>query len=241
MTGNPEGLNAKPSLWSNNNDRPVDRVSWNDIQVFLSRLNDMEQTAGRLPAGWKYILPTEAQWEYACRAGTTTAYSWGNDIKSSRANDNWDGGATDGNDLKQTRNVGQDAANPWGFFDMHGNVWECVYDWKGNYPSGPQTNPEGPASGSKRVLRGGCWNNDGTSLRSGRRHSINPSYRYNSHGFRVAFQAMPADTANPELTLSGDSVITHSQGIPFIEPGVEAHDAVTEISPIRSWSREMSI
>ena len=87
MTGNSEGLNADPS---NNNhkggNRPVDTVSWNDIQVFLSRLNDMEQTAGRLPAGWKYVLPTEAQWEYACRAGTTTIFSWGNNATSTQAN-----------------------------------------------------------------------------------------------------------------------------------------------------------
>ena len=116
MTGNSEGLNAKPSKWPNNNDRPVERVSWNDIQVFLSRLNDMEQTAGRLPAGWKYVLPTEAQWEYACRAGTTTAYSWGNDINSTLANYNWDGGSNDGNDFKQTRDVGHVCGQPVGLF-----------------------------------------------------------------------------------------------------------------------------
>ena len=162
MTGNPEGLNVKPSNWPNNNDRPVEKVSWNDAQVFLSQLNSIEQTAGRLPTGWEYVLPTEAQWEYACRAGTTTAYSWGNDINSTRANYNWDGGGTSGNDFKQTRDVGQYAANPWGFFDMQGNVWEWVSDWKANYLIGAQTDPEGPASGSLRVKRGGSWSDDGT-------------------------------------------------------------------------------
>ena len=86
MTGNPEGLNPKPSQWPNNNDRPVEKVSWEDAQIFLTRLNQIEQTAGRLPSGWKYVLPTEAQWEYACRAGTTTVFSWGNSATSTQAN-----------------------------------------------------------------------------------------------------------------------------------------------------------
>ena len=150
MNGNSEGLNADPASLKGSN-RPVEKASWEDAQIFLSQLNSIEQTAGRLPTGWKYVLPTEAQWEYACRAGTTTAYSWGNDINSSRANYNWDGGSNDGNDFKQTRDVGQYAANPWGFFDMQGNVWEWVSDWKANYLTGAQTNPEGPASGSYRV------------------------------------------------------------------------------------------
>jgi formylglycine-generating enzyme required for sulfatase activity len=105
MTGNSEGLNAKPSNWPNNNDRPVEKVSWNDVQVFLSRLNSMEQTAGRLPTGWKYVLPTEAQWEYACRAGTTTIFSWGNSATSTQANFKGThpyGGGASGPNLQQT-------------------------------------------------------------------------------------------------------------------------------------------
>ena len=187
MNGNSAGLNADPSQFKGSN-RPVEKASWEDAQIFLSRLNSIEQSAGRLPNGWKYVLPTEAEWEYACRAGTTTAYSWGNDINSSRANYNWDEGGSSGNDFKQTRDVGQYAANPWGFFDMHGNVREWVHDWKANYLSGAQTDPTGPASGSSRVIRGGSWNKDGTSLRSARRSTNTPSSRSNSLGFRVGFQ-----------------------------------------------------
>ncbi|MFL2927885.1 MAG: formylglycine-generating enzyme family protein, partial [Opitutales bacterium] len=154
MTGNTDSLSATPSEWPNNPNRPVEKVSWADAQIFLTRLN--AQQSANLPAGWAYVLPTESQWEYACRAGTTTMYSWGNDINSTRANYNWDGGANDGNDFKQTRDVGQYAANPWGFFDMNGNVWEWTADWyQAAYPTGnPVVDPTGPASGSDRVRRG---------------------------------------------------------------------------------------
>ena len=153
MTGNTDGLSATPSNWPNNADRPVEKVSWDDIQKFLTRLN--AQQAGNIPAGWAYVLPTEAQWEYACRAGTTTAYSWGVDINSSDANYN--------SNIGQTADVGQYSANPWGFFDMHGNVWEWTADWYAAYSSGAQTDPEGPATGSTRVIRGGSWYNPGTT------------------------------------------------------------------------------
>ena len=122
-------ISATPSYFAGNPDRPVEKVSSDDIQVFLSRLN--EQQADSLPAGWAYVLPTEAQWEYACRAGSTTAYSWGDTISASDAN--WD----HGNDANQTESVGQYNANTWGFFDMHGNVWEWTADWHGGYDSGP--------------------------------------------------------------------------------------------------------
>jgi formylglycine-generating enzyme required for sulfatase activity len=178
-----------------------------------------------LPNGWKYVLPTEAEWEYACRAGTTTAYSWGNDINASRANYNWDGGANDGNDSKQTVNIGQFSANPWGFYDMHGNVWEWVQDWKANYLTGAQTDPEGPASGSNRVIRGGSWGGAGANLRSARRANNTPSTRGNGIGFRVGFQAVKPDTANPELELFGGAGITREAGQAWAEPGAAGHDA----------------
>ena len=132
MAGNTDGLSATPSTMPNNPNRPVEDVSWNDVQVFLARLN--EQHADSLPVGWAYVLPSEAQWEYACRAGTTTAYSWGDAITTDNANYSSSG-------YSQTRDVGIYSANPWGFFDMHGNVWEWTADAWGAYASGAQTDP----------------------------------------------------------------------------------------------------
>jgi len=183
---NPSDFNA-----TSNGNRPVETVTWTEAVAFCTQLTTQEQAAGRLSAGWAYVLPTESQWEYACRAGTTTAYSWGASIASSNANYNWDGGATDGNDFKQTRDVGQYSANPWGFFDMHGNVWEWTADWyQAAYPSGnPVVDPTGPASGgSYRVRRGGAWSYGGAHLRSAERGNGNPGARNADLGFRVGFQ-----------------------------------------------------
>ena len=223
MNGNSEGLGADPSQYKGSN-RPVEVVSWEDAQVFLAQLNAIEQTAGRLPAGWEYALPTEAQWEYACRAGTSTAYSWGNDINSSRANYNWNEAHNTGIDSKQTVEIGQFSANPWGFFDMHGNVWEWVHDWKANYPGGALIDPVGPASGSERVKRGGSWYGGGASLRSARRSSFTPSIRGVDIGFRVGFQAVQPDTADPEVELFGGAGFTHEAGQAWAEPGAAGHD-----------------
>jgi formylglycine-generating enzyme required for sulfatase activity len=133
----------------------------------------MEKNAGRVPQGMSYQLPTEAQWEYACRAGTTTKYSWGDDINPKLAY------YTDSGPKKPTA-VGSYRPNPWGFFDMHGNVYEWTADWyQAAYPTGnPVVDPTGPASGSSGVLRGGSWYDDGAGLRSARRlsyHLGNPT------------------------------------------------------------------
>ena len=178
MTGNVDGLSATPSYNSNKPNCPVEQVSWNDIQVFLTRLN--AQQSGNIPAGWAYVLPTEAQWEYACRAGTATAYSWGDSINASDANYYYNFG--------QTRDVGKYSANAWDFFDMHGNVWEWTADWYGSYSTASVIDPGGSASGSDRVRRGGSWPSGGADLRSARRYSSPPSNRNSDIGFRVGFQ-----------------------------------------------------
>jgi len=197
MTGNSDGLNATPSNWPNNPDRPVEKVSWDDIQVFLTRLNS--QQAGNISEGWAYVLPTEAQWEYTCRAGTTTAYSWGETISASDANWNH------GNDANQTENVGLYSANPWGFFDMHGNVREWTADAYSSYATGAQTDPFNVGtSGSNRVFRGGSWYGTGTNLRSARRYSNNPSTRNHHIGFRVGFSKIP-NSAPTGLSIASSS------------------------------------
>ncbi len=183
MTGNSDGLSATPSYFSSNPNRPVEQVSWDDIQVFLTRLNQSDST--NIPTGWAYVLPTEAQWEYTCRAGTTTAYSWGDSISSTDANYAPNGY---GSGIQQTSDVGSYSPNAWGFYDMHGNVREWVADWYGSYDSNAVTDPTGPASGSRRVHRGGSWDGDGTLLRSAKRNSLTPSGRDVIIGFRVGFQ-----------------------------------------------------
>jgi len=161
---------------------PVEMVSWNDAVEFCQALSREERRLG-----WEFTLPTEAQWEYACRAGTSTAYSWGESITSDNANYNWDGGAHDGNDLKKTRDVGQYAANPWGFFDMHGNVREWTADLHGDYPNQSVVDPLGSNVGSAPVFRGGSWDDKGKNLRSANRHNDFPSNRH-IFGFRVALK-----------------------------------------------------
>jgi formylglycine-generating enzyme required for sulfatase activity len=215
MTGNPNGPNAKPSFFKGNN-RPVEFISWHATQVFLNQLNDLEQAVGRLPEGWKYALPTEAQWEYACRAGTNTPYSEGNDLSNAQANFSGSGG--------NTKNVGQYSPNLWGFFDMHGNVWEWVNDWKADYPGGSQSDPEGPLNGSSRVFRGGALHQGKSHLRSANRDSKKPNHYMSVGGFRIALRKLQPDTANPEIQLTGRDTISHSQGIPFKDLGAEAYD-----------------
>ena len=156
---------------------PVEMVSWNDAVEFCRKLSDLpaEKSAGHV-----YRLPTEAEWEYACRAGTTTKYSFGDDA-SKLEQYAW----YDKNSDRRTHPVGEKKPNAWGLYDMHGNVWEWCQDWDGDYPSGSVTDPTGAASGSVRVCRGGSWVSFSVNCRSAYRYWYSPDYRDYFLGFRV--------------------------------------------------------
>ncbi len=167
---------------------PVERVSYADALEFCRILTGQERRANRLAREWEYTLPTEAQWEYACRAGTTTPFWFGSELNGRTAN--CDGSRPYGTDLKgpsvgQTTTVGSYGANPWGLHDMHGNVAEWCRDaYAVNLPGG--TDPEVTADTTLRVFRGGSWKDSARGCRSAYRDWDAPSYRYYSLGFRVA-------------------------------------------------------
>ena len=160
--------------------RPVEKVSWTEVTSFCDKLTEMEKKAGRVPKGMAYQLPTEAQWEYACRAGTKTAFSFGDSLTFGQANIRGGPG--------ETVDVGKYPANEWGFQDMHGNVWEWCQDWYGDYPRGAVRDPVGLATGASRVARGGSWSSTASSARSANRHRYVPSRSYYVMGFRLSLR-----------------------------------------------------
>jgi len=167
-------MGSNPSHFANCGDNcPVENISWNMAQEFIRKLNQREGTN-------KYRLPTEAQWEYAARAGSNTAYFFG-DSSGNLSRYGW----YRDNSGQKIHPVGQKPANAWGLHDVHGNVWEWVADWEGSHPSSAVTDPTGPASGNSRVLRGGSYYNDARLCRSDSRRGSAPHHRDSMSGFRV--------------------------------------------------------
>ena len=172
---------VNPSHFQENGRNPVENVAWHDAQRFIAELNR------RLP-GLYARLPTEAEWEYACRAGTTTPFSFGKQITPEQVNYHGDYpclGGEKGLYRQRTAPVGSLPPNPWGLYEMHGNVWEWCADWYAEYPPEPQVDPSGPAFGRMRVLRGGTWSDPARYARSATRSRIEPAYRPRSTGFRI--------------------------------------------------------
>jgi formylglycine-generating enzyme required for sulfatase activity len=154
-------------------DRPVEMVSWNDVTEFCQKIS---QATGKT-----YSLPTEAQWEYACRAGSSGKWCFG-DSENLLGDYGWH----TANSGSQTHDVGGKKPNVWGLYDMHGNVWEWCADWYAPYSAGAVSNPAGPANSGSRVIRGGDWGLDPESCRSADRYGIPPAYRYHDIGFRLS-------------------------------------------------------
>ena len=168
---------------------PVETVDFFQVNAFLSRLN-----AGN--AAMRYRLPTEAEWEYACRAGTATAFSTGRSISTEQAN--YDGrfpysAGSQGGTRGATAPVGSYPSNAWGLFDMHGNVWEWTADWYGEYHAGPATDPAGSPKGKARVIRGGSWNFDAKSMRCAGRFTHAPQDKGFSLGFRIVAEPIQSN------------------------------------------------
>jgi formylglycine-generating enzyme required for sulfatase activity len=194
MGSNPSWFNGvRPSMGGTNTDygtdlnRPVDGVIWSDAMNYCAALTQRERAAGRIATNNVYRLPTEAEREYACRGWTSTRLSYGDDPGyTNLTNYAW----YDGNSDNQTHPVGQKLPNLWGLYDMHGNVWEWCQDWwSDSFPGGIAVDPQGPDTGSLRVVRGGSWS-DWDYRAFGCRSALrspdsNPGYWSSRYGFRV--------------------------------------------------------
>jgi formylglycine-generating enzyme required for sulfatase activity len=161
-------------------DHPVDSVSWNDCIKFCQQLNKKEESVGGMPPNYHYRLPTEAEWEYACRSGTETDYAG---ILTDMA---W----FSGNSIGESQSVAQKNANAWGLYDMHGNVWEWCYDNYSDYRPETQVNPVVGNKGVPRIARGGSWFSNAKTCRASFRRGFGPDCINETMGFRVVLAPM---------------------------------------------------
>lgn len=174
---------ANPSNFQGDTNRPVEKVSWHEARAYCARLTERARERGELPAGYVYRLPTEAEWEYAARAGTTTRFSYGEDPTDASLHEYaWFIGNSD----SASQPVGRLKPNRWGLHDMHGNVWEwCLDLWAGSYPGGSLQDYTGPRQGWLRAARGGSWLYAPGFCRSANRDDYGPEIRCSDIGFRV--------------------------------------------------------
>jgi formylglycine-generating enzyme len=174
-------MNDNPAYFKDNINNPVECVSWHHVQQFIASLNGFNSSL-------RVRLPTEAQWEYACRASTATPFACGENITPELVN--YDGNNPYANGKKglyrgKTIPVKSLPPNQWGLYEMHGNVWEWCQDWHGDYSKDSAVDPVGLPSGTDRVLRGGSWADDGGCTRSALRGGDQPSFRNDDMGFRL--------------------------------------------------------
>jgi len=174
-------MGKNPSHFQGDTNCPVEKISYFGALEYCAHVSQRERDAGRLPLAYEYRLPTEAEWEYACRAGSTNFYSFGDDagVADRYA---W----TLDNSEAKTHPVGQKLPNAWGLYDMHGNVWEWCQDWFTNFPHQDLQDPRGPAEGKFKVFRGGSWTHPVELARAANRFMMSPSNGIYFVGFRLA-------------------------------------------------------
>ena len=195
-------MGTNSSYFTGDTNRPVEACGWYNATNYCGRLTALERQAGRLPTGWSYRLPTEAEWEYACRAGTTTRFSYGEDPGYTNLTDYaWYDVNSYSTDQPPgafyfvlgryytTHPVGQKLPNPWGLYDMYGEVSEWCQDWFGFYLGGSAIDPQGPLTGDERILRSGSWLDDAWALRTAFRYFAPPDNVSGLYGFRVVLAA----------------------------------------------------
>ena len=190
--------------------KPVESVSWNDAQAYCAALTAQQTALGNVPAGYTFRLPTEAEWEYACRAGTTTEFNGGTGLFCSEARFFYSYHSASSCGSSGTVPAGSYIPNNWGLYDMHGNVMEWCLDTLDGYPSGPITNPLVVSGTVSRVLRGGSWVADSNYARSAERDARNPAVYGDFIGFRVVLA--------PTLSPTGTGP-TAPAGFVTIQPG----------------------
>lgn len=185
-------MGSNPSTFPSGADYPVESLRWTDASQYCAQLTAREAAAGRLPEGYVYRLPTEAEWECACRAGTETPFHSGTILTGDMANFDGrepyppvPGGDPNGTARGRTTIVGAYPGNAFGLHDMHGNVFEWCQDWAGAYPAGAVTDPVGPATGTLKIFRGGGWGDSGVRCRSAIRWMQTPDFMSYAIGFRV--------------------------------------------------------
>ena len=224
---------------------PVETVSWNDAMDFCAKLTEIEKAAGCLPEGYEYTLPTEAQWEYACRAGTTTALNNGKNLTDIMLCPNLDEvGWYWHNSNITIHPVGQKKPNDWGLYDMHGNVWEWCLDWYEDYKTIAVADPTGPEIGSNRVVRGGGCSQSAYRCRSADRNSYEPNTRWSYYGFRVVltpiYRVMKDDITIPlsnnvNLNMIRVEPGTFIMGSPEDELGRDVDEVLHQVTLTRGY------
>jgi uncharacterized coiled-coil protein SlyX len=213
-----EVLGSNPSKRVKNDKHPVARLNWHMVHSFVKKLNELERNAGRLDPNWEYDLPTQAEWEYACRAGTSTKYYWGNQANKSKSN-------TD-KKIRQSQPVGSYSPNPWGFYDMYGNVWEYTKDSSGAWAGEVSGIDPVKLTGHRCIIRGGAHDSEASSSTKYAVYKTNNGDIQGNRGFRLALKKINGEISSPSKP---KPIITPPTSNPGTPPNQKCKETIANL------------